>query len=275
MTLMIGSAKHVLRSLRRIVIGLRDRQERVTLDPALRPQILGKTVQGQDIPYYSLGNGKRAVFVVAGIHGNEVGTVLFARRLINELTAQPIPNLRIIAIPSLNPDGQAIAQRHPDFLHGGRIGRFNARSVDLNRNFPTATFQSTSIWSHGKNYQDKTEVYCGESGGSEPETQAFMQLVEDTKPIAILAFHNAGADVTGPPDSISQAMAKAFSEASGYRLVDLGGWDGLGQSGTMNEWAAEQRIPYVEVEGAKRWGSDWPQQWAGTQAVLKLLSQEK
>ena len=119
---------------------------------------LGETTQGQSINFYSIGIGSRKVLFVGGTHGNEVGTVKLVHHFLTWLhgNADAAKSLTIYAIPCLNPDGYALAQRHPDYFNGGRIGRFNGRNVDLNRNYPTKNFQSSSDWNLGKSYQERT-----------------------------------------------------------------------------------------------------------------------
>lgn len=47
-------------------------------------------------------------------------------------------------IPCLNRDGYEQAQKYPDYLVGGKIGKTNANHVDLNRNFPTSGWKTKS-----------------------------------------------------------------------------------------------------------------------------------
>jgi len=240
--------------------------------PALSGKVIGYSSQGRPIRAYEIGEGSQVILCIGGMHGNERGARVFVTKLANWLHHHPHAGVRFCCIPSLNPDGQALAVRHPDFWGGGRKGRLNARGVDLNRNFPTPSFAPEARWMHGHKYQDSTVVFAGEHAGSEAETKALMSYVTQVQPACILAFHTAGADVLGAGDDHSQHLARVFSLASGYRLLDPAYWDARNQTGTMKEWAEHQAVPYVEVEGKHRWGSDWSRQYAGVAAIIQQLS---
>ena len=107
-------------------------------------QIIGHSHQGKDILCYKVGTGSYPILFLSAIHGNEVGTVRFAHHLLSWLIDPPEiqRGFSCFVIPCLNPDGYDLARRQPDYRHGGRIGRLNARDVDLNRNFDTASFHN-------------------------------------------------------------------------------------------------------------------------------------
>lgn len=267
--------KQQIGRLKRATIGYwQDRlQKPLAAHPQATHQTLGRSVQDREINYYRIGSGRQAVLFVGGIHGNEVGTVKLVYQLLNYLTEQQAnyPTFTFHLIPCLNPDGYALARQSPDYWNGGRIGRFNANNVDLNRNFPTASFQSESVWTHGKNYQEKTVVFCGAKGGSEPETQALLRLVKQEKISTYFAFHTAARDVMGNETPLGQELAALFSQATGYRLSLPEEWHGLEQTGTAKEWSDEQGLAYLEIEATTRWGSDWQSQEAGIISCLECL----
>lgn len=234
---------------------------------------LGTSVQGRQIEGIRLGTGPIKLVLVGAIHGNEIGTGKLMYRLINEIVHQPelISQLTCWCIPVLNPDGLAKAQESPDYLHGGLVGRFNGHEVDLNRNFPTSRFVSRGHWNFGKNYSQSREVFCGERGGSEPETQAIIRLVQQEKIDLLWVFHNAGRDVTASTDRKAQQLAQIFSQVSGYTFFTQDDWKKLKQTGTAKEWCEEQQISYLEIEGSHRWSSDWQEQKAAIFACLEKL----
>ena len=74
---------------------------------------------------------------MAGVHGNEVGTVKLATKILNylNLNKEKIGWSQVFVIPCLNLDGYQRAKKNPDYVHRGKAGRLNANQVDLNRNF--------------------------------------------------------------------------------------------------------------------------------------------
>lgn len=240
----------------------------------LTPLVVGRSSQGRDLLAYSVGSGATSLLFVGGMHGNEVGSIKAMHALLRWLPSQAalFKGFTLWVIPCLNPDGYAQAQKHPDYWHGGRIGRFNANKVDLNRNFPTASFQSHSEWTHGKAYQERTEVYAGPRGGSEPETKALLTFIKKEGISLLAMFHTAGADVTGSRDASSQNLARAYAEASGYRFFSEEEWRALGHTGSAKEWCEEQGLAFLEIEGSTRWGSDWGRHRKGIEAMLRFYS---
>jgi len=97
----------------------------------LARETIGRSYQGRPITVTQLGGGSRRLLVVGGVHGNESGTAV-ATQFVTYLLAHPgaLPSgARIDVIGCANPDGYA------------RRIRGNARSVDLNRNLPTANWR--------------------------------------------------------------------------------------------------------------------------------------
>lgn len=238
----------------------------------LKPRVIGQSKQGNPLECYSLGNGNKKVMLAFGLHGNEVGTVKLGHYLLDHLAKnlEILEGLTILLIPCLNPDGYSIAQKHPDYFGGGRQGRFNGNEVDLNRNFPTKSFKKESAWCFGKNYQERSAVYCGEHGNSEPETQALTHLMLEEKIETLFIFHNCGRDVMPNRNPRAEKIAQQFAKLSGFKYVSHSQWLELNQTGTPKEWCEENNIAFLEVEGSTRWGSDWPHQ---KEAILQSLKQ--
>ncbi len=236
--------------------------------------ILGNSVSGKSITYYKIGTGSRKIACVSGTHGNEVGTVKLGHRLIDWLWRHQtdFAGCTFFIIPCLNVDGYQKALAQPDYFRGGRIGRFNGKGVDLNRNFPTRSFQPETIWTHGKRYTEETKVFAGTRGASEPEIKGLLELIQNEGIEIYFAFHSAGRDVMGSTAPLGQKLAQTFSKVAQYRFCSLDEWKKLGQTGTAKEWCDENKIAYVEVEATTRWGSDWHNQKPGLEACFRLVS---
>lgn len=223
---------------------------------------------------HRIGNGPFKILFAAAIHGNEVGTIKLAHHLLEWLPCQTahLERFSFFVIPCLNPDGTAQALETPDYLGGGRVGRFNGNGVDLNRNFPTSSFQSTSDWTHGKNYTERTPVFCGSNGASEPEMHALTEWMKKEKINLWVMFHNAGADVMGNDHPLVQKLAPRYAQQAVYKFQTLDEWQALRQTGTAKEWCDGNGIPYLEIEGSSRWASDWKRQKPAIEDLLNALS---
>ena len=81
-------------------------------------------------------------------------------------------------------------------------------------------------------------------------------------------LHNAGKDVMGNKNTISQNLTKFFAKVSGFRYVSEESWENLHQTGTAKEWCDIHGIAYIEIEGSTRWGSDWKLQRDALHATL-------
>ncbi|MFA5871665.1 MAG: M14 family zinc carboxypeptidase [Parcubacteria group bacterium] len=234
---------------------------------------IGKSAGGLEINLLEIGNGPRKILLVAGTHGNEVGTVKLARNVASWLNIdkENFPDLSFYIIPCLNPDGYASAKKNPNYFGGGKIGRFNKNRVDLNRNFPVLSFKSESFWYRGKNYAESEKVYCGPNGASESEAQALIKIIQEKEIKIVFSFHSVGSDVISNSDSFAKKIANIYARNSGFRLLgpecnydrDFSGW--------MGEWCDQCDISYIEIEGSTRWGSDWKKQSKAIEASLNYI----
>ncbi len=236
--------------------------------------VFGESAEGREIFCYKIGQGAVPVLFVSSIHGNEVGTIKLAHRLLNWLNQDSgkYNQFSFYIIPVFNPDGHHIAKHNPNYFGGGRKGRFNGHNVDLNRNFPTPSFQSNSFWGIGKNYSEKINVFCGEFGGSEPEIQGLIKFIQEKQIKFYFAFHSMGAGVMGNNQPLAQELMDVFAKASGYTKEGLGDWVNLKQTGTAKEWCDIHSINYLEIEGRYRYSPDWPAHKKGIEAVLEKLA---
>ncbi len=244
-----------------------------TIDNKIKKIIIGSSVKSVSIDCYEIGKGITKIIFISAIHGNETGTVKLAHYIIDYLEKRNDfkDKFTFYIIPCLNPDGYREALKNPDYFNGGRVGRLNSNKVDLNRNFPTSEFKKESIYSFGKNYQEKEKVYCGEYGGSEPEIRALVDFVKNKNIKAAYFFHNTGKDVMGNKNELSQKLVKLYSQKTGFRFVSDEEWQKMEQTGTAKEWCEINSIAYVEVEGSSRWGNDWKKQKDAIRATFEYL----
>lgn len=167
-------------------------------------RIIGQSHDDRLIPMIRIGTGPEALICTAGIHGREsvnpilmlkiVETYCEAYRYKEYIDGYSVYDLlnrfSICFIPLVNPDGYEIAVNGYDCIHNpmlrqmcrmknidSREWKYNARGVDLNRNFPSKTYIQQQFY---------------EFPGSENETRAVMRLFQDYESIAYVDFHSRG-----------------------------------------------------------------------------------
>lgn len=257
-----------LRGFRGLYENRVDRFEDLPLSESSHKSVLGETVEGREIFAYHFAQGAPLkILFMAGIHGNEVGTVKLMHKLVNFLNGRKaFMGVDVFVLPCLNLDGLAKAVEEPDYLHGGKVGRLNANGVDLNRNFASKNFESENQWYFGNKYR---RVYCGDEPFSEPETRGLADFIEREKIQVIYSFHSRGEEVCGSKDRLAQELVKDFAKKSGYRYVSDEDWSKLHLTGTMKEWCEEKGLSYVEVECGSRWASGWEDQREAIISAIK------
>jgi len=128
---------------------------------------------------------------------------------------------RIVLVPQVNPDGNAIVsssdtmwRKNAYELNGDVVG------VDLNRNY-------SAYWNYcdGSSDYPDSEIYRGPSAGSEPETQAMMNLVSTYKPVADISYHSYSELIIYPfgcskVENPSKDLFHAISQAMNKKIRD-------------------------------------------------------
>lgn len=242
--------------------------------------VIGNSVKGSAITAYHFGEGKDELLFVGGIHGGyEWNTVLVAYQLMDYLKANPnvIPkNLKVTVIPVLNPDGLNTVVgttgrfSQADVSSSEKIvtsGRFNANTVDLNRNFD-CDWKSTGVW------QSKT-VSGGSVAFSEPESQAIKSYVDTQKPIAVVVWYSAAGGVfasschNGVSDE-TKTITKKYAAASHYPAYES--FDFYATTGDMVNWLAKNTIPAISVILTNHTDTEWSKNQAGVNALLKYYT---
>jgi murein peptide amidase A len=183
------------------------------------------------------GDGPIAGLVTAAQHGEEADTALMARRLLERV---PGDETRWAVVPVLNPDG---------LLNGTRQ---NAAGVDLNRNFPAATWASATSRTYPPGIARELRVSAnrtnisspGSAPGSEPETQAQMALVRRLQPALVIDLHTPLELILvrgdAPRDVVEQLAAAA----------DMPVHSDLDSPcpGAFDDWLTEQHVPALVYE---------------------------
>lgn len=177
-------------------------------------------------PHFNWSFGQKAPVFIGGVHGDEPEGVRLAEELLKWLSAQDHSQLLTpwVVIPCLNVDGYA------------ENSRTNANGVDLNRNYPSKNWVKT----------DKIDrYYSGPTPGSEPETQAIMELISQIHPGIVMHFHSWHPCVvaTGQP---AVPFARHLSHSSGYDLKEHIGYD---TPGSLSQYGwHDHQIPIICTE---------------------------
>ncbi|MBN2491518.1 MAG: DUF2817 domain-containing protein [Planctomycetes bacterium] len=182
------------------------------------PFVAGWSVENRPIHYRIYGRGAELVLVIGAIHGDEPASA----RLVDGLARHLEDHLRLL-------EGRTVALcavANPDGLARGT--RWNARGVDLNRNYPTVNFLPAHR--HGPRPL------------SEPESQVLADLVTVLRPARVLSVHQPldCIDHDGPAHELAEAM----QAQTHLRLRKLGA-----QPGSLGSYVGETLgIPIVTLE---------------------------
>jgi protein MpaA len=206
-----------------------------------RPEEYGRSRDGVALRVFMPAHdGPVDGLLTAAHHGEEPETGLLARRLLERVAGT---ESRWAVIGCLNPDGLLAGTRQ------------NAAGVDLNRNFPASTWRPDPSFTFppGIPPEQRTAEHRtnrsspGAQAGSEPETQAFMALVERLAPPIVVDLHSPLELilVRGTPiPELPERLARAASLTLERELADC--------PGAMDDWLSERGIPALvyEVEHA-------------------------
>lgn len=172
-------------------------------------EIIGRSVEERPLTCYVWGNGSRPVLIMASIHGTEGAGTPLVEKLMEWMRTHPEhwAAYTVFVLPVANPDGLAAGVR------------FNARGVDLNRNFPATNREDTQRF--------------GLTPLSEPESQALAAMIERINPEWIVSIHQPlnCVDYDGPPpaEELAQRLATGTDlpvKKLGARPGSLGAWFG-------------------------------------------------
>lgn len=220
--------------------------------------VIGTSVQGRSIVAYSFGSGSKVLLFTAGIHGSEPSSTTTMQAWVTYLRSNghKIPaDKRIVIVPNTNPDGIA---------HGTR---YNARNVNLGRNFPTANWSASIDTSSGTLPQGG-----GTSPGSEPEAAALIRLTRQLRPRLEVSYHAQGSLVGANKYGDSVAIGNIYAGAVGYGTMYYNAEDVMGyaMTGEYEDWMGEEMgIAAILIELPSHGGNYLTSQLP---ALLKLLT---
>ena len=173
--------------------------------------------------------------LIAGIHGEEPETLWLARRLLERVSGH---DTAWAVLPCANPDGMLAGVRQ------------NAAGVDLNRNFPSASWSADETFTYPPGTQVRRREHrtnrssTGDAPGSEPETQAVLALIEETAPALILDLHAPLELIAPTPDADPDAVRR-LAAASGLPVhADIGS----PTPGALRDWCADRGVGAITYE---------------------------
>ncbi len=243
----------------------------------LPTEVIGKSIEGRDITVYHFGTGPKEILFVGGLHGGyEWNTALVAYQLVDYLTANPtaVPSGEVVTvIPVTNPDGLYKVTKKDGRFTAADVsssqlmqisGRYNANTVDLNRNFD-CDWQTQGKW------QTKT-VSGGSAAFSEPESKAIRDYVLAHTPAAVVVYYSAvgGVFSSNCHDGVlpeTATLTSLYARASGYPAYQEFNYYEI--TGDMVNWLAKEKIPAISVLLTNHTDTEWTKNLAGIKAILQ------
>jgi hypothetical protein len=229
-------------------------------------KIVGYSIQNRPIYGHFYGNasgGGKSILLTGATHGEEWHAgglwmlVDFMNNNLHEISNQ---NKELIIVPEVNVDGVLRQKQTGKY---DTAARYNSRGVNLNRNFPV-------IW--------KACSACGAAPGSEPETQAVMNLTFAEKVTHTVIYHNQwpphGIIFTGNDSNPqTQAWWSWTSARTGYPMGTYNGPEIVNSQGDVpgdqSVWSESVGVRALLIEGTYRGVTDWGKNFPMYLALLR------
>ncbi|MBQ5743011.1 MAG: peptidoglycan-binding protein [Clostridia bacterium] len=233
-------------TLRRNIEGLTKRY------PFLRTGVVGRSGNGQQIPYLMFGNGPIKVGYNAAHHANEWITTPILMKFTEQMCRAYAFGLSLadsdvrrlwerttfVIVPMVNPDGVDLVTG--EYAPGSREynealalntdlpfpdgWKANLAGTDLNLNYPAGWEEARRIKFEQGYTRPGPRDYVGPSPLSAPESRAMAKFTEQQDFRLILAYHTQGELIFWkyldyqPKNSLE--IARRFSEVSGYAVEE-------------------------------------------------------
>ncbi len=217
------------------------------------------SVQGRPLAFQIFGDWAQkqrhprevnTTLILCAVHGDEVTPVKFCYDILNFLQNRQRHQLSlehslVVVAPLVNPD--AYLKKRPT--------RTNANGVDVNRNFPTADFDTRALSMWRRRYRSDPRRYPGLRPMSEPETAFQVDLIETFAPDKIISVHAplSMLDYDGPEGhydggrigpSANQLLMNMGQKARSLRIKNYPFFPG-----SLGNWAGHERnIPTFTLE---------------------------
>lgn len=234
----------------------------------MKKEIIGQSVGGKDILMRSSWSWWWHVLFQFGLHGNEVGTIKLAQKLLEyiDLGIYTVPDsLTLHIIPCLHVDGFALAWEQADYFWWGKVGKRNANDVEFVKNIclPEDHNDISTVFIAWQEIQ----VSAGEAPFSEPETQALKWVIDRYAPVLLFDYHNAYPAIWGAQDTLWELVATKYRA-----LTWWWDWEQLYTTPDVKRYASKW-MSTVFIEWTNRWASDRWVHKAIFPEILKFISE--
>lgn len=229
-------------------------------------KIIGYSIQNRPIYGYFYGNATgsgKSILLTGATHGEEWhagGLWMLVDFMNNNLGEIANQNKELIIVPEVNVDGVLRQKQTGKY---DTAARYNSRGVNLNRNFP-------ALWNGC--------AVCGSSPGSEPETQAVMNLTFAEKVTHTIIYHNQwpphGIIFTGNDSNPeTQVFWSWASNLTGYPRGTYNGPEVVNTQGDVpgdqSVWSESVGVRALLIEGTYRGVTDWGKNYPLYLALLR------
>lgn len=231
---------------------------------------IGRSVQDAPIRALRLGSGPVRLALMGSIHGGwERNTERLVLTAYEHFLARPadIPSaLSLFFVPTTNPDGLA--------LGNGPDAAWNARGVDLNRNFDTPNWSPDAFGRPGGRYgpSGTRQGAGGTAPFSEPETRVIRDFVVRHKVGVVISYHSGIVSVSARDGGggIGEPLAKEMAAITGYPYIAV--WTEYKLTGQFMDWLDAVGVKGIEVDLPNQQTIDWEKNLSAIQAVMATVA---